>query len=390
MMRSRLARLIPETPLAWSQLSHQKVRFAVALGGIAFANVLIFMQLGFKSLFEEGGTILPSSLQGDLFLLNPSGEYIGANGFDRIRLGQAASVQGVKSVTALYISTASWGYSKEFTSFGGRFFGFNPTATVFKNTDIQQQQTTLQRPYAVLFDQLAKPTFGPILQDLGTKGFAATMINNKRAEVRGSFRMGNSFFLGEGNILMSEDNFAYYFGDSALGQVSVGIITLEPGVDINAVKAGITATVPGVKVYDRAELIAKELAFQESNPTGPIFGFGATMGFVVGIVIVYQVLYADVSDHLAEYATLKAMGYSDWALLGVIFQEAMILACLGFIPGFGVSIVMYQALGGITRLDLLMTPELAITVFLLTLIMCVASATIASGKLRSADPADVF
>jgi putative ABC transport system permease protein len=389
-MRSVLARLLPETPLAWSQLSHQKVRFAVALGGIAFANVLIFMQLGFKSLFEEGGTVLPSSLQGDLFLLNPSSEYIGANGFDRIRLAQAASVQGVKSVAALYISTASWGYSKEFTSFSGRFFGFNPAMTVFKNADIQQQQPTLGLPHTVLFDQLAKPSFGPIVQDLGTKGFATTMINNKRAEVRGTFRMGNSFFLGEGNILMSEDNFAYYFGDSALGQVSVGIIALEPGTDLHAVKAGIAAVVPGVKVYDRAELIAKELTFQETNPTGPIFGFGATMGFVVGIVIVYQVLYADVSDHLAEYATLKAMGYSDWALLGVIFQEAMILACLGFIPGFGISIVMYQALGGITRLDLLMTPELAITVFILTLLMCVASATIASGKLRSADPADVF
>jgi putative ABC transport system permease protein len=130
--------------------------------------------------------------------------------------------------------------------------------------------------------------------------------------------------------------------------------------------------------------------FQETNPTGPIFGFGALMGIIVGVVIVYQVLYADVSDHLAEYATLKAMGYSDWALLGVIFQEAIILGVLGFVPGFGASIAMYQFLGGLTRLDLIMTPEVAITVFVLTIGMCVISAAIASGKLRSADPADVF
>jgi putative ABC transport system permease protein len=389
-MRSLLFRLRPETPLAWSQLSHQKVRLVVALSGIAFANMLIFMQLGFKALFEAGATVLPADLQGDLFLLNPSTEFIGANGFDRVRLSQAASVRGVKTAVSLYISPGSWGYSKEFTSFAGRFLGFNPSATVFKNPEIQQQQAILHMPQTVLLDRLARPSFGPIAQDIAAKGFAQTTINNKRAEVRGTFALGNSFFIGEGNVIMSEDNYAQYFGDNALNQISVGILTLEPGADPRAVKAGIEATVPGLKVYTPTELIAKELTFQETNPTGPIFGFGAVMGIVVGVVIVYQVLYADVSDHLAEYATLKAMGYSDLALLGVIFQEAIILGVVGFIPGFGISIVMYQTLGGVTRLDLAMTPEVAITVFILTLLMCIASAAIASGKLRSADPADVF
>jgi putative ABC transport system permease protein len=114
------------------------------------------------------------------------------------------------------------------------------------------------------------------------------------------------------------------------------------------------------------------------------------MGFVVGVVVVYQVLYADVNDHLAEYATLKAMGYSDRSLLAVIFQEASILAILGFVPGFSISIWMYGFLGGLTRLELMMTPEIAIAVFAMTLIMCIVSGAIASGKLRSADPADVF
>ena len=114
------------------------------------------------------------------------------------------------------------------------------------------------------------------------------------------------------------------------------------------------------------------------------------MGFIVGIVVVYQVLYADVNDHLSEYATLKAIGYSDLALLKVIFVEAGILAVLGFIPGFGISVWMYGFLGQLTRLDLIMTPEIAVTVMVLTIVMCMASAAIASGKLRSADPADVF
>ncbi len=389
-MRSLLARLIPEKPLAWSQLSHQKVRLTVALGGIAFANVLIFMQLGFKTLFESGATSLPESLYGDLFLLNPTTEFIGSSGFDRIRLSQAASVKGVKTAVPLYIGAGPWGYSKEFTTFAGRYYGFNPQTTVFKLPEVQQQQAILNQPQTLMFDRLTKPTFGPVLKDIETKGFATTLLNNKRAEIRGLFRMGNSFFIGEGNALMSEESYAYYFGDQSLQSVSVGILTIEPGADLAAIKAGIAAVVPGVKVYTAKELVAKELAFQETTAVGPIFGFGAMMGIIVGVVIVYQVLYADVSDHLAEYATLKAMGYSDISLLGVIFQESMILAVLGFIPGFGASIGMYKVLGGLTRLDLIMTPEVAITVFVLTLGMCLVSAVIASGKLRSADPADVF
>ncbi|MEB3360236.1 MAG: FtsX-like permease family protein [Synechococcales bacterium] len=192
------------------------------------------------------------------------------------------------------------------------------------------------------------------------------------------------------NLLMSDTNYARWFGDSALQQVSVGIVTLSPSANLEAVKAGITARVPGVQVYTHEELIAKELAFQQSHPTGPIFGFGTAMGFVVGVVIVYQVLYADVTDHLAEYATLKAMGYSDVALLSVIVQEATILAILGFVPGYGVSLVMYRFLAALTRLELVMQPDVAIAVFVLTLLMCIISAAIAANKLHLADPADVF
>ncbi len=101
------------------------------MGGIAFANVLIFMQLGFLSLFSGGATTLPRSLKGDLFLLNPSTEFLGANGFDRIRLYQAGAVKGVAWTTPLYINPVTWAYSKENTSFQARIFAFNPSQVVF-------------------------------------------------------------------------------------------------------------------------------------------------------------------------------------------------------------------------------------------------------------------
>lgn len=389
-LKSLLSNSRHEQPLAWAQLSHQKVRLAVAMGGIAFANVLIFIQLGFRALFTEGATVLPQSLAGDLFLLNPSAEFLGSNGFARIHLYQASAIKGVATATPLYISDGTWAYSKDKTSFYARVFAFNPSQTVFNIPELNQQAAKLNLPNSVLFDRLAKPSFGPIAQLFADKGEVRALLNNRRISVVGLFSMGSSFFLGEGNIVMSEANYANIFGDSVQRQVAVGVLILEPGTNPEAVKAGIKANVPGVEVFTHEELIAKELKFQETNPTGPIFTFGAIMGFVVGVVIVYQVLYADVSDHLGEYATLKAMGYSDMALLGVIFQEAIILAVLGFIPGFSVSFGMYGLLASITRLELVMSPDTAITVLVLTIAMCMASAAIASSKLRSADPADVF
>ncbi|MFM7790148.1 MAG: FtsX-like permease family protein, partial [Microcystis panniformis] len=123
---------------------------------------------------------------------------------------------------------------------------------------------------------------------------------------------------------------------------------------------------------------------------GFIFGLGAVVGFIVGIVIVYQILYSDVTDHLPEYATLKAMGYGDWYLVGVLMQEALLLAVLGYIPGFIVSLGVYHLASSATLLPIVMTTARAIEVLILTVIMCIASGIVAMGKLRTADPADIF
>ncbi len=379
-----------QRPLSWAQLSHQKVRLAVAMGGISFANILIFMQLGFLALFTGGATELPKKMKGDLFLLNPSTEFLGSNGFDRIRLYQAAAIKGVAFTTPIYIGQAFWAYSNQYKSFEGRTFAFNPTQKVFDIPELYQQQKQLSQPNSILFDRLAKSEFGPIPQVITKKGSAPAILNNRRITVEGLFSLGNSFFLGGGNLVMSEATYAEIFGADKLNQISVGVIFLEPNTNPAAVKAGITKNVPGVKVYNHKELIAKELKFQETLPVGPIFTFGTIIGFVVGVVIVYQVLYSDINDHLAEYATLKAIGYSDFSLLMVIFQEAIILSILGFIPGVSCSFWMYSILSGMTRLELILTSEICLKVFAMTILMCTMSALIASNKLRSADPVDVF
>jgi putative ABC transport system permease protein len=379
-----------ERPLAWAQLSHQKTRMAVAMGGIAFANVLIFMQLGFVNLFAGGATVLPENLRGNLFVMNPESKYISANTFDRTLLYQAAAFEGVVSAEPLYVGIGNWAYNKEQISYNTRVFAYNPKIKIFDLPEINRQQLNLAEPFTFLFDRLSRPELGPIPEQLETKASASAFLNNRQVSVRGLFSLGSSFFLGDGNVVTSDSTYAEIFGTAALNNVALGIIHVRPGTDLVALKQGIQKHVPGLEALTYQELKAKELRYQDENPTSVIFGFGAAMGFVVGVAIVYQVLYGDVSDHLSEYATLKAIGYSGRSLLLVIFQEAALLAVLGYIPGFIATIGMYRLLTVLTRLELLMQWDLALTVFVLTLMMCLLSAAIASNKLHSADPADVF
>jgi putative ABC transport system permease protein len=146
-----------------------------------------------------------------------------------------------------------------------------------------------------------------------------------------------------------------------------------------------------VKVLTRAEYIKfEEDYWKKESPIGFIFSLGVSMGFMVGVIIVYQVLSTDVNAHIREYATFKAMGYGNSYLLGVIFEEALILAVLGFIPGFIVPLGLYQLAANATNLPIYMTVVRALIVLLLTLIMCTLSGTIATRRLQSADPADMF
>jgi len=114
------------------------------------------------------------------------------------------------------------------------------------------------------------------------------------------------------------------------------------------------------------------------------------MGLVVGIVIVYQILFADIAGHLSEYATLKAMGYSNGYLSRVVLGAAVILAIIGFIPGLGLAVFLYDFVAKATFLPLHMPPDRALSVFLMIFAMCFTAGLLAMRKLRDANPADMF
>ncbi|MBC1241590.1 ABC transporter permease DevC [Nostoc sp. 2RC] len=385
-------KLFRKTPLAWRQLMKEKTRLAVAVAGITFADLLMFIQLGFESALFDAAIKPHRNLQADLVLINPQFQTLfSVKNFSRERLYQALSFEGIQSVNSVYIGSGQWRNSETRLDRTILVWGIDPTQPAFKSAEIRQNQHHLKQLYQVLFDQAGRPEYGTVADIFNQTGKFETELNNKLVSVKGLFTDGASF-AADGNVITSDSTFGELFPTSKPDRITVGLITLKQGADALKVQSQLAAALPkDVRVLTPEEFAQIEKKYWEAGTAiGFIFGLGTGVGFIVGIVIVYQILYSDVSDHLPEYATLKAMGYTDGYLLRVLFQEALFLAFLGFIPGLILSAGLYQLAYSATMLPIFMKLERAITVWILTVIMCSFSGAIAMRKLRSADPADVF
>jgi len=196
---------------------------------------------------------------------------------------------------------------------------------------------------------------------------------------------------------MSVENFAKYFPHrnryaDPLAVVDIGVIHLQQGVDTKAAVVWLAKNLEeDVSIYTRKKFRATEVRFwNRSTPIGIIFMAGKMIGFVVGMVICYQVIFSDIADHMSEFATLKAMGYSSKYFIRLMVVEALLLSVIGFIPGMAIGKVLYLLLASQTGLLMRMTLDCIVLVFCLTIVMCVLSGLIAVRKLLSADPASLF
>ncbi len=390
--------------LAWSQLTHQKIKLLIAVTGVGFANILMFTQLGLRAVLFDGITLIHEQLEGELFMISTYTRALGFSSFPRIYLIQANAIAGVRSARALYISKADWvnpekigktqtdSTQPEDSIFPDevKILAFNSAQPVFKLPRVNQQLSRLSEPDTVLFDRLSQPSLGPISEQLAQQEQVRTVMDQRRVTVTGDFQLGSTLFT-KGHVIMSDWNYAQRYGQDRLRNVSLGLLVLAPGSDAIQIQQQLKAYLPeSISVFTREELILKEKTYWESDPSGIVLNFGALMGFIVGVIVVYQVLYTDVAEHLPEYATLKAMGYADRALLMVVLQEAMLLAVLGFIPGTAASVGVYSLLSYLTKIPLVLRPDVVLQVFLLTFLMCSMAGAIAVRKLNKADPADIF
>jgi putative ABC transport system permease protein len=296
----------------------------------------------------------------------------------------------VAAVSSIYIDTGNWKNPQDRSNKNILVWGVEPNAASFKLPEIRQHRSQLQMLNQILFDRGSSPLYGPIAASFKA-GPAEAELNQQVVQVAGLFPLGVSF-TSDGNLIMGDSTFLKLFPDRQAHQIDLGLVHLKPGADLSLAQQQLRSILGSqFNVSTVEELRQAEKHYWESQGAiGFIFGLGSIVGFVVGTVIVYQILYTDVVNHLPEYATLKAMGYSDRYLLIVLLQESLILAAFGFLPGFLVSIGLYQLTFAATLMPVVMKTERAITVLILTIVMCSTSGAIAMQKLRSADPADVF
>lgn len=392
-----------KTPLAWKNLTHDWRRLAIALVGIAFAVLLMFSQVGFQNALFDSQVQLIKDLKGDIFIFNKAKFTLAAEKrFPIARLHQAQSCPGVEWAAPIYSELTTSVLRKMVNGRGNagypiRSIGIPLDIPVFESKEIQSQNRRLRAPGAALIDRKSKATKFPFpMHDDAALAECSVELANQKLTLVGTFSLGTDF-ANDGNLVMSAENFAHYFphrkrfGDP-LSVLDIGIVKVVPGYDVAEVQEVLQKTLSkDVFVLTREEYLTKEITFwDKSTPIGTIFLAGTIIGFVVGMVICYQVIYSDITDHMPEFATLKAMGYPTRYFIMLIVVEALLLAIVGFLPGTFASIGLYHLLAGQTGLFMRMTVGSVTFVLGATIVMCIASGILAVRKLLAADPANLF
>jgi putative ABC transport system permease protein len=384
--------ILRRTPLAWRQLSHQKNRLLTAIAGVTFAAVLMFVQFGFQDALYESATLVHRTLHGDLILLHPRYEsLVAARPFSRRHLYQAQNHVCIASVAPMYLTLLSWKNPWKGTERSLLVIGFEPNQHLLDTPVSADTFAQLNQPDTVLFDDLSRAEFGAVADNFHQGKRIFTELNRKRIEVKGLFSLGASF-ASDGTVITSETTFRRLQNRKPGDGIELGILKLTPGADAQKVKRDLSATLsPEVMVLTRNEFVELEKKYWEENSSiGFIFNLGVLMGFFVGLIIAYQILHSDVTNHLAEYATLKAMGYTDAYLIRVIFTESILLSIFGYGPAVLVAWQLFNVTATATSLPMRLSWERGCAVLILCVVMCFISGMIALRKLRQADPAEIF
>jgi len=391
-MAAPFAKLLKRTPVAWLQVTNNPVKMLIGVAGVSFSNLLMFFQLGLLDSLYNSQRKPIERLDADLVMVSRKYSNMGSlQEFQRSRLYQTLGVEGVEYVSPLRISRGTWITPSTRQSFDIYVFGVNLAYPSLSFPEVEASASRLRLLGNAIFDRNSKKQYGQVAEGVERNGMFELEINNKRIKVVDLFTMGATF-AAEANLIVSDSTFLYMFPKADPKMIQVGLIKLQPGASAAAVKAAIEPLLGNdVQVLTRQGLSELELEYWKRNASvGFIFSLGVLVGFLVGSIIVYQILYGDVMNSLPQYATLKAMGYKDGYVIGVVIQQSAILAVIGFIPGVLISCGLYALLAGVTKLTVYMTLTRALQVLFLTFVMCVGSGTLATRKLVQLDPADVF
>lgn len=378
-------------PLAWRQLTGQKRRFYVAVGGVSFGAVLMLFQLGIYQAFMIMAVRPLAGMGGELAMTSRDFQYLmTTEAFPERRLAQALAAEEVEEVYPVGIKFGSWRNPETGTQRKVALYGVHAHANPFVWPEVAGAGEILAQPDGALYDETSPKEFGDVAGMLGSGGEVAGEVNKRSVRVLGTYRQGRTLAVN-GHMLMGMEGFRRATGRTAR-EVELGMIRLRAGASAEAAAKKLNELLPeDVEVMPREELIRREQAYwQRNSPLGFIVTAGMAIAMLVGSVIAYQTLYTDINDHMREYATLKALGLGDGYFAKLVMQEAAILPAFGFGPALlatGLLFRLAEAQGGIpTRL----TAGDSALVCGLALASCAAAGMLATRRLRAADPADVF
>jgi putative ABC transport system permease protein len=404
--------------LAWRNLAHKRGRTAVAAAGVAFAVVLVFMELGLYGGVGRTAAMLYDAFRFDLLLV--STEYVDVSrtgDFPRARVAQARAAAGVADAVPVSLGTGTWRMPARRdllgrpTPAGGvrsiNLLGVPPDRLAdvfatdrgrgFPSRDAATRAAgRLGGPDAVLFDVRSKPEFGNLADLLtvppdGDPGTGTALrYNGQRVAAAGGFELGTGFSWNA-MLLTGEETYTRLMFQPA-DRVTFGLVTLDPAADPAAAAAQLRAVLPrDVQVLTRPEIEAREARhWTRLTSIGQFLLVAVVLAVGVGVIFVYQMMAADIRAMLPEYATVKALGYRPPFLTGVVMAQAAYLALLGFAPGFVAAFGVYAAARTVGGIPTEMTAARAALVLALTGGMCLASGLLAVRKVHAADPADLF
>lgn len=371
--------------IALKNLTHSKVRTLVAIGGVCFAVTLLFMQLGFFATVSQSAMLVYNGLDFDIVLTSPNYVVLNqANTFPRSRLYQARANPDVERVMPVQVGRHMWRNPETRFHWPTVVLGVNPSDPVSLRPDLARQIPALARPDTLLIDRHSKTVLGP--QNAGVE----TEVGSRNLTIIGQFTLGTGFEAGL--IMVGDQTFARVFGGRSLSSVNVGLVKLRAGADPQRVAAQLRRDLPAdVRVLTRTELAANEERYWHVNTsTGVIFGCGVLVAILFGVVITYQVLSLEVNQRLSEYATLKAVGFSDGYMSWIVLKQAAFFAAVSFVPGVFIAMGIYHIGAIMSGLPMGMTFARAASVFCVNLLLCCLSGLLALRILRRADPVDLF
>lgn len=366
-------------------LSDKPGRLAFSLLGVAFSVVIMFMELGFFNGVNDSSANLPPHFNCDLILSHPQKDHLkSGEEFAEVRLQQVRDVPGVSAAVKFNTGVGYWWNPQERTRNRVLILAVDLNDPMFAIPEITEHRRELRLPDTVLYDRLSRHDLGRI--ETGTR----TQIESTPVRVVGLFNLGPNFSY-EGHIIMGLENFQRIVGQPDT-IVDLGLIRLHPGANVAAVRAEIARRLPkDVQLHTPREIHDREIIVTtKRSPTGVVFGIGLLVGFVIGTIICYQILFNEVNDHLPQFAAMKAIGHSRGFITGIVRNEALLLSLGGYLPGLAASFGIYALIEHFTQIRMFLTVPRALLVLVLTAGMCLLAAQFAVKRVHATDPADLF